>query len=51
VPIFLINRERSLAQREPSSAAGTLGTLDVTGLVAVTLGILAFTLVTLTAAS
>jgi hypothetical protein len=51
VPIFLINRERALAQREPSSAAGTLGTLDVMGLVAVTLGILAFTLVTLTAAS
>ena len=24
VPIFLINRERALAQREPSSAAGTL---------------------------
>ena len=51
VPIFLINRERALAQREPSSAAGTLGTFDVIGLVAVTLGILAFTLVTLTAAA
>jgi hypothetical protein len=42
VPIFLINRERALAAREPSSAAGTLGTLDVIGLVLVTVAILAY---------
>ena len=32
VPIFLINRERALAAREPSSAAGTLGAFDIIGL-------------------
>jgi len=42
VPIFLINRERALAAREPSSAAGTLGTFDVIGLVFVTAAILAY---------
>ena len=42
VPIFLINRERALAAREPSSAAGTLGTFDVIGLVLVTAAILAY---------
>jgi hypothetical protein len=42
VPIFLINRERALAAREPSSAAGTLGTFDVIGLVLVTAAILVY---------
>ena len=32
VPIFLINRERTLAAREPGSAAGTLGMFDIVGL-------------------
>ena len=47
VPIFLINRERTLAQREPSSAAGTLGVFDIAGLAAVTVAITAYTAVTL----
>lgn len=47
VPIFLINRERALAQREPSSAAGTLGVFDIAGLAAVTVAITAYTAVTL----
>ncbi len=42
VPIFLTNRERALAAREPSSAAGTLGTFDVIGLVLVTAAILVY---------
>ena len=47
VPIFLINRERALAAREPSSAAGTLGTFDVIGLVLVTAGILVYAAIAL----
>jgi hypothetical protein len=47
VPIFLINRERALAKREPSSAAGTLGVFDIAGLAAVTVAITAYTAVTL----
>jgi hypothetical protein len=47
VPIFLINRERALAQRELSSAAGTLGVFDIAGLAAVTVAITAYTAVTL----
>jgi hypothetical protein len=47
VPIFLINRERALAQREPSNAAGTLGVFDIAGLAAVTVAITAYTAVTL----
>ncbi len=47
VPIFLINRERTLAKREPSSAAGTLSALDIAGLVALTIAITAYTAVTL----
>jgi hypothetical protein len=47
VPIFLINRERALARREPSSAAGTLSVFDIAGLAAVTVAIVAYTLVTL----
>lgn len=42
VPIFLLNRERALAAREPSSTAGTLGTFDVIGLVLLTAGIAVF---------
>lgn len=47
VPIFLINRERTLARREPSSSAGTLGVLDIAGLAAVTVAIIAYTVLTL----
>jgi hypothetical protein len=47
VPIFLINRERALAAREPSSAAGTLGTLDVIGLVLVTVAIMGYAAIAL----
>jgi hypothetical protein len=47
VPIFLINRERALAAREPASAAGTLGTLDVIGLVLVTGAILVYAAIAL----
>jgi uncharacterized protein DUF2834 len=47
VPIFLINRERALAAREPSSAAGTLGVYDVAGIAAVTVAIVAYTAITL----
>jgi hypothetical protein len=38
VPVFLINRERALAAREPASHAGTLGTFDVIGLLVLTVG-------------
>src|SRR4029078_11958495 len=47
VPIFLINRERLLSQREPSSTAATLGVFDIAGLAAVTVAIIAYTVVTL----
>src|SRR5262245_36465875 len=47
VPIFLINRERALAAREPSSAAGTLSALDLFGLVLVTAAICVYTAITL----
>jgi hypothetical protein len=47
VPIFLINRERALAAREPSSTAGTLGAFDVIGLVLVTAAILVYAAITL----
>lgn len=46
VPIFLINRERALAQREPGSAAGTLSVFDIAGLAAVTVAITAYAAVT-----
>jgi hypothetical protein len=42
VPIFLINRERALAAREPASAGGTLGRLDIAGLVLLTAGFAAY---------
>ena len=47
VPIFLINRERALAAREPASAGGTLGPLDIIGLVLVTAAICFYTAITL----
>ena len=47
VPVFLINRERALAAREPSSAAGTLSALDIVGLVLVTAAICVYTAITL----
>ena len=37
------SRARALAQREPSSAAGTLGVFDIAGLAAVTVAITAYT--------
>jgi hypothetical protein len=46
VPIFLINRERALAAREPSSAGGRLGTFDVIGLVLVTAAIMVYAAIT-----
>ena len=47
VPIFLINRERALAAREPSSDGGTLSVFDIAGIAAVTVAIVAYTLITL----
>jgi hypothetical protein len=47
VPIFLINRERALAAREPSGAAGTLRVPDIAGLVLVTAAIAAYAALTL----
>ncbi len=47
VPIFLINRERALAAREPSSTAGTLSALDIVGLGLVTAAICVYAAVTL----
>jgi uncharacterized protein DUF2834 len=47
VPIFLINRERALAAREPASAAGTLSAPDIVGLVLVTAAISIYTAITL----
>ena len=47
VPIFLINRERTLAAREPGSAAGTLGTFDIIGLVLLTAGFAVYAAMTL----
>lgn len=47
VPVFLINRERKLAAREPNSPAGTLSTLDVVALVLVTGAIVTYTAYTL----
>ena len=47
VPVFLINRERALAAREPSSAAGRLGVADIAGLAAVTVAFTAYAAVTL----
>jgi hypothetical protein len=47
VPVFLLLRERALAKKEPSAAGGTLSTLDVVGLMLVTLAIVAYTVVAL----
>jgi hypothetical protein len=46
VPIFLINRERALAAREPPSAAGTLGIYDIAGLAGLTVVFVAYAAVT-----
>ncbi|NGY04422.1 DUF2834 domain-containing protein [Solimonas terrae] len=35
VPVFLINRELALLEREPSSPAGRLGVADIAGLIIV----------------
>lgn len=51
VPIFLINRERALAARSPDTPAGTLTIADISGLAALTAGIVAYTLLTLASAS
>lgn len=51
VPIFLINRERALAKRDPSSAAGTLSVFDIAGLAGVAAAICAYTAVALLRAS
>ena len=47
VPLFLINRERALAARESSTAAGTLHPLDVAGLFLLAAGFLAYSVVAL----
>src|SRR5262245_2402838 len=47
VPIFLINRERALAAREPASAAGSLPVADIVGLILVTAAICVYTAITL----
>lgn len=47
VPIFLINRERALTRREPSSGAGTLSVFDIAGLAALTAAITAYAAVTI----
>jgi Terpene cyclase DEP1 len=47
VPIFLINRERALAMKEPTLPAGTLSAPDVIGLAVVSVAIVAYTAMTL----
>ena len=47
VPIFLINRERVLATREPSSSAGTMRTADLVGLIAIGVAVIAYAATTL----
>jgi Terpene cyclase DEP1 len=51
VPIFLINRERALAARDRSSAAGTLGRGNAVALILLGLAFVAYTAVTLFRAS
>ncbi len=46
VPVFLINRERALAAREPSSVAGTLNAFDIAGLAAVAVAFTAYAAMT-----
>lgn len=48
VPLFLLQRERALAAREPGSAAGTLSAADAAGLAALAVATLLFTGYTLT---
>ena len=47
VPVFLLNRERALARREPASNAGVLGRADIAGLIFVGLGVVAYAVLTL----
>src|SRR5262249_30076872 len=47
VPVFLVNRERALAARESSPAAGTLHPLDVAGLLVLAAGFLAYSVIAL----
>ena len=47
VPVFLINRERALARRDPAAAGGRLTTLDIAGIVAVGLAMIAYSVISL----
>jgi hypothetical protein len=47
VPIFLINRERALAKRESTAAAGTMHAGDMIGLVLLTVAIVIYSVITL----
>ena len=47
VPVFLINRERALAEREPLRHSNTLRSGDVFGLVVLGVAFLAYTAITL----
>lgn len=47
VPIFLINRERTLAAREPSSTAGAMRTIDIVGLVVIGVAVTSYAAITL----
>jgi uncharacterized protein DUF2834 len=47
VPVFLINRERTLAARDGSTAAGSLSAADVTGLIAVGFAFTVYAVITL----
>jgi hypothetical protein len=48
VPLFLINRERALAGREPPPHSNTLGRGDLVGLIALALAFLVYAAITLT---
>jgi Protein of unknown function DUF2834 len=47
VPVFLINRERALAEREPLLQSNTLRSGDVFGLIVLGVAFLAYTAITL----
>jgi hypothetical protein len=46
-PAFLIHRERVLAARDGSASAGALRPMDILGLVALTIPVVAYTFITL----
>ena len=48
IPLFMIHRERTLAAREASQTAGTLGFADIVGLSACGLAFAAYLVLTLT---